>query len=723
MSDAKTPAREDVHQVVVAASFTAEPLAPVIDFWAAELGLPMAVSFAAFDQVFQELLDPAGLMARNTRGLNVVLVRWADLARTADGSDPGRVAAELADAVRDAAARWAVPVLVVVCPAGSRDTDPAAAEESDRVTEEFARSLRGQAGVHVTTSARMEEWFPGAVVTDAYTERLGRVPYTNTGFVAMGTAIVRRLHRVLAPEPKVVVVDADNTLWDGVAGEGEPGDVGIGPARRAIHDLLAGQRDAGRLLCLSSKNAPQDTLAVFREHPGTRLREDDFTAIRVNWRPKSDNLRELAGELGLGLDSFVFIDDSPVECAEIRARCPEVAVLELPPDAGEAESFLRHCWILDAGTTTAEDTRRAAFYRTEAERDRVRRTAPTLRGFLDSLGLRVDISPATSRDVPRVAQLTQRTNQFNLTGIKRTEAEVRDLLDGRDCLVVTAEDRFGSYGQVGVLVAERDGRALRVDTFLLSCRALGRGVEHRMFARLGALAVERGLDTVELAFRGTARNQPAADFLRDVCGLTDPVAPADGDFPVPATLAAEAVYVPHESPADATASDEEAGEAAPHGTREERGAAPGLGRRLWARAGLTFPSLSSVERVEERMRSRRSGAPGEAPASVDETVAALMAEVLGVPSVGPDENFFELGGTSIQLIGFMSGIRDSFGIELPTDTLYNSDLTVRGVGAAILLRTMAAPGGVADVLALVESMTDDQIEAMLGSLDGDQGAY
>ncbi len=708
MDDVRTPAGEDGHRVVVAASFTAEPLEPVIGFWARELALPMAVSFAAYDQVFQELLDPGGLLAGNTRGLNVLLVRWADLVRPGDEADPARVAGELADAVRDAAARWSVPLHVVVCPAGPGDA-PGAGKDADRVTEEFALGLRGQPGVHVTTPRELEEWYPGAVVTDAYTQRLGGVPYTGTGFVAIGTAVVRRLYRVLTPEPKVVVVDADQTLWDGVAGEGAPGDLGIGPARRAIHDLLVRQRAAGRLLCLSSKNAPHDTLAVLAEHPDSHLSAEDFTAIRVNWRPKSENLRELAAELGLGLDSFVFIDDNPVECAEIRALCPQAAVLELPPDAEEAELFLRHCWLLDTGAATAEDSRRADHYRTELRRDRVRRSAPTLRGFLDSLDLRVDLSPATGRDIPRIAQLTQRTNQFNLTGVRRTEAAVRDLLDGRDCLVVTAEDRFGSYGQVGVVIAERHGRSLAVDTFLLSCRALGRGVEHRMLAHLGALATERGLESVELAFRGTARNQPAGAFVRDVCGLADPGAPADGEYPLPAAVAAAALYEPREDQAAGADGDPAGGGSAPGGQD--------LGRDLWALAGRAGPQLSGAERIEERMRSARPAAADRDAASVDETVAALMAEVLGLPSVGQDENFFELGGTSIQLIGFMSGIRDRFGIELPTDTLYNSDLTVRGVGAAILLRTMAAPGGVADVLALVESMTDEQIEAMLGSLD------
>jgi FkbH-like protein len=675
-------------RVTVAASFTADPLSPAIDFWSARLALPISVSFAPYDQVFQALLDPGGPFARAERGLNVVLVRWADLLRSADGAAGERLreaAAELAGAVRDAAARQTVPLLVVVCP------DERAAPETDR---EFARALRGVTGAHVLTPADLEAWYPGGLAADAYADRLGHVPYTTAAYTVIGTAIVRRLYRLLAPEPKVVVVDADNTLWDGVAGEGEMTGLRVGPARRRLQELLAGQRRAGRLLCLCSKNSPADTMTVIDGHPDMVLRSGDFTATRIDWRPKSVLLRELAGELNLGLGSFVFVDDSPVECAEVRARCPEVGVLELPADAEDAERFLRHAWILDTGAATAEDARRAAYYRTEAERARVRRTAPSLRGFIDSLDLRVRLDPAGPADVPRVAQLTRRTNQFNLTGTRRSEAEVRDLLGTRDCLVVTAEDRFGSYGQVGVVVAETAGTALRLETFLLSCRALGRGVEHRMLAHLGALAAARGLDTVELVYRATPRNRPAAGFVRDAAGLDRE--PDDGVYPIPAPVAATVTYEPGEE-----------------AVRESADDVPGddPGRALWAMAGRAGPGLDTAARIEERVRAGRPSGDGAEP--LDDAVAALMAEALGVASVGHDEGFFALGGTSLQLLGFMTGIRDRFGVELPADTMYNSELTVRGVSTAILL---ASPGDAAGVLALIESMTDEQVEAVLGSL-------
>lgn len=727
--------RGEDYRVAIAASFTAEPVEEVIEFWAQQISLPITTSFAPYGQVFQELLDTDSALARNTRGLNVLLVRWPDLVRSGPGAaDLGpegfdeaqlrRMVVELADAVRGAAARWSVPVLVLVCPAGPSSPRAGWARLTAQLDTGLATELRDCPTVHVIGSGALETWYPGALATDAYTERLGHVPYTSTGFAAVGTAIVRRLYRVLAPEPKVVVVDADNTLWDGVAGEGAIGEVSIDASRQAIQTLLGDQVRAGRLLCLCSKNSPADTMAVIREHPGMRLRADEFTALRVNWRPKSENLRELASELGLGLDSFVFVDDSPVECAEVRDRCPDVAVLELPPDARDAERFLRHCWILDTGSTTQDDARRAAYYRTEAERERSRSAAPTLAGFLESLGLQVAVEPATASDVARMAQLTQRTNQFNLAGARRTETEMRGCLDSRDCFVVSAEDRFGSYGCVGAVIAEAVGPALRLETFLLSCRALGRGVEHRVLAALGTVARDRGLDAVELVYRRTPRNQPAADFVRDICGIAPGEVLDDGTYSVPALTAAEAAYVPTENAAGGCTAPSAAPAAPP--PAGGNGAAVGTGQTLWLRADRVSPHLADPAEIAQRVRTGRSPAPKTAAAAndalpLDGTVAGLMGEVLGAGPVAVDADFFELGGTSLQLIGLMSRIRDRFGVELPMNTLYHSEPTARALSAAILLQAMASPEGATEALALVESMTDEQIEAVLGPLEHSHG--
>lgn len=311
------------------------------------------------------------------------------------------------------------------------------------------------------------------------------------------------------------------------------------------------------LLCLCSKNNEADVEAVFRLRDDMSLRREHIAATSVSWQPKSRGLRALATELGLGLDSFIFLDDNPLEHADVEAEHSEVLTLLLPEDPEEIPGFLRHVWAFDHLEVTEEDRRRAESYRQNRERERLREEGMTLDEFLAELELEVEIGPITAAHLPRVAQLTQRTNQFNLTTIRRSESEIAGLLasGARDGRMVHVRDRFGDYGLVGVLLFTAGPRALEVETFLLSCRALGRRVEHRMVAALGDLSLERGLDRVDLRFGATERNRPAADFLEAVAGdVRHPADDGDWVFRLPAVRAAA---LGGEPAALATASPEE----------------------------------------------------------------------------------------------------------------------------------------------------------------------
>jgi FkbH-like protein len=280
---------------------------------------------------------------------------------------------------------------------------------------------------------------------------------------------------------------------------------------------MLAQHEAGMVLCLCSKNVEEDVAAVFEKNPGMRLRRESVIASRINWQAKSQNLRELAAELQLGLDSFIFVDDNPVECAEVEANCPEVLTLQLPEKAEEIPSFLRNVWAFDHWKITDEDRKRSAMYRENLGREQLRKNTGGLEEFLASLNLQIDIHAMQPDELARVAQLTERTNQFNCTTIRRTEGDIEKLCeDGRECLTVKVADRFGDYGLVGVVIFSSASDAIVVDTLLLSCRVLGRKVEHRIVARLGNIARERGLSRVDIAFVPTKKNKPALDFLQSV---------------------------------------------------------------------------------------------------------------------------------------------------------------------------------------------------------------
>ncbi|MDB6066126.1 MAG: hypothetical protein JWR26_2334 [Pedosphaera sp.] len=231
-------------------------------------------------------------------------------------------------------------------------------------------------------------------------------------------------------------------------------------------------------------------------------------------RPKTKNLRSLAEELNLGLDSFIFLDDHPMECAEVEANCPRVLALQMPENLAEWDRFLQHVWAFDHLKVTTEDRRRTAMYQQDRLRRQFQSEVGSLADFLARLNLEVIIEPARPEHLSRVAELTQRTNQFNCAAQHCTEEEILKLYgeQGRTMLVLTVSDRFGDYGLVGVMIYGVDAEALAVETFLLSCRVLGKGVEHQMLARLGQIAERHGAARVDVLFRPTGRNQPALDF-------------------------------------------------------------------------------------------------------------------------------------------------------------------------------------------------------------------
>ena len=237
-------------------------------------------------------------------------------------------------------------------------------------------------------------------------------------------------------------------------------------------------------------------LEVFDRRPDMILKRDHLVAWQINWQSKSENIRTLARDLNLGLDSFIFLDDNPVECAEVRANCPDVLTLRLPID-GNIEEFLQHVWALDRLRVTSEDRHRTTMYKQEADRARFQREAPTIGDFLEGLDLRIGFSKPAPEQVDRIAQLTHRTNQLNFTTVRRNDGDIHRLAEsGLECRAVEVKDRFGDYGLVGVMIFGSRGLALEVDTFLLSCRVLGRGVEHEMLSELGEIALHRHLSLV-----------------------------------------------------------------------------------------------------------------------------------------------------------------------------------------------------------------------------------
>jgi FkbH-like protein len=641
-----------------------------------QLGLPAELRFAAYHQVFQELLDPAGLFARNASGVNVVLVRFDDW--------PAGQAAEFVDAVRAAAGRTAVPLILVLCPGALQFDDV------------VRRGVAGLPSVYVLTAAEIAALYPVDEVHDPHGNELGRLPYTPLYFVALATAVARKIHAIIAPSFKAIALDCDDTLWAGICGEDGPEGVVLDPPRRALQQFMAERRREGRLLTLCSKNNEEDVAATFRAHPEMPLSAGDFVVQRVNWDSKAGNLASLAEELEIGLDTFILVDDNPKEVQETQAGAPQVLALLLPGRAEEIPDFLAHVWAFDRARVTEEDRRRGEMYAQRAERARAARTSPSLEDFLASLELKVTIAPMGPAQVDRVAQLTQRTNQMNATCIRRTAAEIQRLPE--ECLTVHVTDRFGSYGLTGAILFRVD-RALVVDTFLLSCRALGRGVEHRMVARLGEIAIERGLEAVEIPFVAAQRNRPALLFLESLG------APAvEGVFRLSASDAAGVRRHPS------------AGQAAGLPAPEPSLPATSPARPNYVRIAT---ELRTPEQIAAWLRAtgRRRTALSDADAprtALERDLVALWAEMLNVEAVGIHENFFELGGHSLLAVQLLSRVRQIYGVDLSLEVVYSGEFMVAELAKAIELKEIEQAGGdYHELIEELEGLSDAEVRALL----------
>ncbi len=701
--------------VAISATFTAEPLREPLVFWLNRLGFQYRLRFAPYNQVFQQLLDPASLLARNSSGINVVLVRFEDWARfRGDRGSQGETIEEtcrqLAGCLDDAARKFAAPFLVFVCPSSPAFlADAGNVALHGKLMREFEETLSGLPSLQVITGEETQRLYPVEDVHDPHGDQLGHVPYTPDYFTALGTMLARRIHTLRTAPPKVVVLDCDETLWSGICGEDGPAGVEVDPPRWELQEMMLERHADGLLLCLCSKNNEEDVLETFREHPEMPLKLEHFVARRVNWEPKSANLVSLADELNLGLDSFVFIDDNPKECAEVAADCPEVLALPLPAVAAEIPGFLKHVWALDRRRATAEDRQRQELYAQRAERLRHQRQASSLREFLASLELEIRIQPISAAALPRAAQLTQRTNQMNVSSIRRTEAEIQAWIGqaGREALTVDVADRFGGYGLTGLVLFETAAGRLVVDTFLLSCRVLGRGVEHRLVNRLGEIAIERGLDQVELPFVPSKRNKPALQFLESIGAGYRVRVDGEARYRFPAEVAAGVEYHPAEDPAPGR----QAGSGHTAGN-ETRKAIPYL---------EIATRLSQVGVIREHIRAANRNGAATPPAveesltELEQRVAALWAELLGVERVGPRDNFFDLGGHSLMAVELLSRVRRLFGADLSLEVVYSGVFTVESLAQAIELKQIEQAGEqeYADLLKELEGLSDDEVRALL----------
>lgn len=346
-----------------------------------------------------------------------------------------------------------------------------------------------------------------------------KIPYTASGWEAIAGEYIRFIRAFTGKVRKCLVLDCDNTLWGGILGEDRFNGIKIGTdypgsCYREFQQTIKSFKEKNVLLAMCSRNNESDVLEVLEKHPDMVLGQEDFVNIKVNWNDKVTSIEEIAEELNIGVDSLVFMDDNPFEIEMVKRMLPQVTAILL--DSQHPESYtdvLLSCGYFDALSTTEEDSKRSEMYKVEVARKKAQKGMP-LDEYLKWLEMEVEIGKADDFTVPRVAQLTQRTNQFNLTTKRYTEEEIKRLVaEGADVLWCRLKDRLGDIGIIGVaIVAYPDSQRAYIDSFLVSCRALGRGVEDTLLKACIKVAFSIGRTSITGEFIPTDKNYQVKEF-------------------------------------------------------------------------------------------------------------------------------------------------------------------------------------------------------------------
>jgi len=526
------------YKVAILRSFTVEPVIPILRVAGFRNGLDLTVQVGEFNVYAQEILDEASvlygfdpqavILAVDTRSVAPELwSEYADLSSRDAEAVVDRVCQQYRDWVQ-VFRRYTKAHLIVhelerpAFPAMGVFDGQSAPGQRERIAEingrlrMLARETRGVYTLDyqgLVSRRGSDNW------NDERKWRSVRLPIAAPHLPGLAGEWLRYLQPLSGRVAKVAVLDLDNTLWGGVVGEDGPTGIRLGSEhpgaayqlfQRALLDLTR----RGILLAVASKNNPADAMEVIEKHDGMLLRPHHFAALRINWNDKAASLREIAAELNVGVDSLAFLDDNPVERQRVRGELPEVMVIDLPEDPWKYATTIRECPFFERLALSEEDRHRTEYYTAEKQRVALESSSSTREDFLRSLEQVAEIAAVNPQTLARVAQLTQKTNQFNLTTRRYSEQQVTAMADDPACQVLSirVKDRYCDNGLVGVAVTRDAGDACTIDTFLLSCRVIGRGVEAAFLAHMAEQARLRGKARLEGWFLPTKKNAPAREF-------------------------------------------------------------------------------------------------------------------------------------------------------------------------------------------------------------------
>lgn len=323
---------------------------------------------------------------------------------------------------------------------------------------------------------------------------------------------------------KCLILDLDNTVWGGIIGDDgiegiQIGDLGIGKAFTELQLWAKQLKQRGIILCVCSKNTEEIAKEPFAQHPEMVLKLEDIAVFMANWDNKVDNIKYIQNVLNIGFDSMVFLDDNPFEREMVRIGISDITVPNLPEDPAEYLGYLRTLNLFETASFTDEDEIRTQQYQEEAKRNILQKSFGNEEDFLKNLNMLSDLKPFNKFTIPRVAQLTQRSNQFNLRTIRYTEEEILQIADSKEyfSLSFTLEDTFGEHGLIGIIILKNiDNESAFIDSWIMSCRVLKRGMENFTLNKIVELAKEKGFNRIIGEYIPTKKNAIVKNHYLDL---------------------------------------------------------------------------------------------------------------------------------------------------------------------------------------------------------------
>ncbi len=509
--------------IQIISSFTSNEITDHIDKYASLLSLPIRSSHAPYNQLFQELgKESEDERTEDDIYIKLLFIRFEDSIMYHNGTVEQKqvLLKHTLNSIKQVLKRRRDKdkFVVGIFPTGSVSDDVRPLIE--KTYREWISFIGLTMKIQLIDFREVEYFYKCNKVFDHYRDRIAHIPYTEQFFAGAAAMIIRKLNHFILKPLKAIVVDCDNTLWTGVCGETEPGALQISPVNKLLQQFLIAKHNEGFLLGIVSKNNEDDVWNVFYKNPGMIIQREMFSVSRINWESKSKNLRQICQELNIKEESILFLDDNIAECVEVLTHEPDIFTLQVPQDYHELELLLYHLWGLNKWTITREDKDRNTLYKEERKRKDASINSKSLDDFFRQLKLKIGINPIAEEDADRISQLTYRTTQFNLSGKKRTIEQVLDKMNTVGlCWKIEAADAFGAYGIIGVMIGEIKNNDLYIDTFLLSCRALGRRIEEAVLYALSLFCRQKGISQINFPYTPTKNNIVIRNFLEKECLL------------------------------------------------------------------------------------------------------------------------------------------------------------------------------------------------------------